>query len=61
MGSITVEIRNVYGNETIYPICERAIIFARLAGTRTLTRAAIQAIKALGYRIDVKQSAPATL
>lgn len=53
--AITVNIRNVYGNEAIYPVCPKGMLFAKLAGTKTLTRAALETIKALGYRIDVQQ------
>ena len=35
--AITVRVRNVYGNKTIYPVCDKAKIFAQLAGHSTLT------------------------
>lgn len=54
MKTIKVKIKNVYGNETIYPECETAKTLARLAGTTTLTRKAIELIKALGYTVEVK-------
>ena len=34
---ITVKIKNLYGNEHIYPEDEAARIFARIAGQKTLT------------------------
>ena len=52
--TITVKIRNVYGEERVYPVCEKAKIFARLAGTKTLTDHAIGLIKSLGYTIEVE-------
>jgi hypothetical protein len=52
--AITVEIKSVYGNEMIYPACDKARQFAALIGTKTLTRDAIAKIKALGYEIQVK-------
>lgn len=52
---ITIEIKNVYGIETVYPACKAAELFARIAGTRTLTRHALRDIKALGYVIEIKQ------
>jgi hypothetical protein len=52
--TITVEIKNVYGNETIYPVCDRAKTFAAIAGTKTLTRHALSLIKGLGYTVNVK-------
>ena len=54
---VTVEIKSVYGNETIYPVCEQAKFFARLAGTKTLTRGAINLIKAQGYTVIAQQPA----
>lgn len=52
---IIVEIRSVYGKETIYPICDAAKTFSKLCGTKTLTREAINHIKELGYEIQVSQ------
>ena len=52
-----VDIKQVYGNETVYPVCENAKLFAQLAGTRTLTRSALSVIKQLGYDIQVSHSA----
>jgi hypothetical protein len=52
--SITVQIRQIYGNETIYPICEKAKLFAAIAGTKTLTLQAIAQIKLLGYAIEIQ-------
>ena len=50
MGKIlTVEIKNIYGEERIYPICEGAKTFARLCNTKTLTAHSIHTIKELGY------------
>jgi copper chaperone CopZ len=54
---ITIQIKNVYGKEAIYPICEKGKIFAEIAGTKTLTRQTIQQIKSLGYEIEVMQIA----
>lgn len=55
MQEITVEIRNNYGSEAIYPVDENGKTFARLAGTRTLTRGTIELIKQLGYKVNVQQ------
>jgi hypothetical protein len=54
---ITVRITSVYGARTIYPVCETAKIFADIAGTKTLKPTTINAIKALGYKINVEQEA----
>lgn len=34
---IIVKIRQVYGRDTIYPVCEKAAAFAKLAGQAMLT------------------------
>jgi len=50
---LQVTIKNVYGNETIYPACEQSKLLAKLAGHKTLTRYDIELIKALGYTVEV--------
>jgi|TARA_R110000868_G_scaffold372436_1_gene636268 hypothetical protein len=52
---ITVRITSVYGQKTVYPVCETAKIFADIAGTKTLKSTTINAIKALGYKVLVEQ------
>jgi len=52
--NLQVKIKNVYGNETVYPACEQSELFARLAGTTTLTQQAIRIIKNLGYTFEVE-------
>ena len=53
--NITVEIRNTYGQDKIYPVCDKAKIFAQIAGTTTLLRRNINLIHALGYEVLIKQ------
>lgn len=53
--TIKVEIKNVYGKETVYPACPQAEIFASLVGQKTLTGQDIAKIKSLGYTIEVVQ------
>lgn len=55
MPSITIEIRTVYGNRSIYPVCDTARLFAQIAGTKTLTASALDVIRSLGYQVQVKQ------
>lgn len=52
--SIQVHIKHVYGNETVYPMCEAAKNFAKIANSKTLTPRVIGLIQALGYFIEVK-------
>lgn len=55
---ITVKIKSVYGLETVYPACPAAEIFARIAGTKTLTSHALRDIRSLGYEINVQPDVP---
>lgn len=50
---IQIEIRVVYGNEKAYPLCMNASAFARIAGTKVLTRKVLKEIANLGYDIAV--------
>lgn len=53
--TIIVRVRNIYGNKTVYPVCDKARIFAQMAGHSTLTRATLDGIRRLGYLIEVQQ------
>jgi hypothetical protein len=55
MKTMTVQIKNVYGNEMIYPVCEIAKKFALLTGKKTLSMNDIRTIKELGYSVEVAQ------
>ena len=50
---IKIEVRDVYGRQKIYPICENAKRFARIAGTTTLTFATLKLIEELGYTWEI--------
>lgn len=50
---IQVEIKKVYGNEVVYPVCEIAKNLAILTGKKTLTKDALRTIKILGYETEV--------
>lgn len=52
-GVIQVRIKNVYGTDKVYPVCDKAMLFAGIAGTATLTDDTIRSIKTLGYIIKV--------
>jgi hypothetical protein len=52
---ITVKRKTVYGNETIYPVCDTAICLTMLGDTKTLTPRQVNIIKALGYKINLEQ------
>lgn len=58
---IEVTIKNVFGNEKIYPACPDAEIFCKLIGQKTLTERDINLIKQLGYTVNVTAAHPQTL
>jgi hypothetical protein len=48
---ILITVKNVYGNEMVYPACDTARKFADLLNTKTLTPRALEIIKSLGYTV----------
>ena len=58
---ILVQIKSVYGQDKIYPVCDNAKTFAEMVGQQTLTHHNIAHIKKLGYAINVMQQQPVTL
>lgn len=52
---ITVKIERKYGRTLIYPICPKAVLFAKLCRQETLTVGQIEDIKALGYVVRLLQ------
>lgn len=53
--TITVQLRDVYGNRLVYPVCDTAKHFAAIAGTKTLSSPVLTHIKAMGFDIEIKQ------
>ena len=52
---ILVKIKNVYGNEMVYPVCDTALTLASLTGKKTFSTQDIALIKTLGYQVNVEQ------
>jgi hypothetical protein len=50
---IKVNIRNVYGEDKVYPLNAQATRLAMLAGTKTLTRGTLDIAKAMGFELQV--------
>lgn len=46
---LQVQVKNVYGNKTIYPVCEKAKQYCDLLGTKTFTETHIRKMKEMGY------------
>lgn len=51
--TLKVEIRTVYGNDLIYPVCDDAKTFAQLMRAKTFTREQIKLITQLGYAFEI--------
>lgn len=52
---ITVRIRQVYGRDTIYPVCEKACIFAKLLGQKSISAYQLADIRKLGFEVETEQ------
>jgi hypothetical protein len=52
--TVTIEIKDVYVQAKVYPVCDRAKIFAGIAGTKTLLPPDIERIQLLGYKVAIK-------
>ena len=51
--TIKVQIKSVYGIETVYPVCSHAEFLAAMAGTKTLAIEKLRLIQANGYTVEV--------
>ena len=49
---VQIQYKDSHGTRRYYPMNESAVLFARIANTKTLTRETIAIIKNLGYRIE---------
>ena len=54
MHNLIVEKKNVYGEERVYPVCNKAKLFARISGNKTLLPEDIELIKKLGYNLTTE-------
>jgi len=55
--NLTIEIKSVYGNELIYPVCDKAIKLCSLTAYKTFSKHAISTLKSLGYTFTQKEKA----
>ena len=51
---LIVSKKNVYGVERVYPVCNKAKLFARISGNKTLLPEVIEQIKKLGYNLTTE-------
>ena len=50
---IQITIKNVYGNQLVYPKCKTSKAFADIAKTKTLSIEVLKTIAEIGYQIEV--------
>ena len=53
--TLIVKKKNVWGNELVYPVCQDAIVFSYIAGTKTFCPITIANIKKLGYKFETER------
>lgn len=51
---IQILIKDQYGVKVAHPVCDKAQLFAKLAGTKTLTAHSLALIEQLGYTINAR-------
>jgi len=51
---LKVKIKNVFGNKTIYPNCDRSKLLAEFKKQKTLTEEDISILRELGYSFTVE-------
>jgi len=61
MNKAIFELKQVYGNETIYPVNDVALIFTSLTGKKTLNPSDLTKITQLGFEIEFKAVKPSFL
>ena len=49
---LTVKVKQVYGNDMIYPVNDTAQKFANLIGKKTFSKTDLAIISNLGYKIN---------
>jgi hypothetical protein len=52
--NLVVSKKNVYGVERVYPVCNKARLFANISGNKTLLPEVIEMIKELGYNLTTE-------
>lgn len=51
--TLQVTVKQIYGNELVYPACEQSKLLCKLTNTKTFTEQSISIIKQLGFSFQV--------
>ena len=52
---LIVEVKNIYGVERIYAVCNNSKLITKLKQSKTLNKEDISILRELGYTIETKQ------
>ena len=52
---LIVKRKNVYGNNLVYPVCDKSKLFANISGNKPLLPEVIELIKKLGYNLTTER------
>jgi len=53
--NLTIKLKTVYGNDLIYPVCDKAIKLCQITNQKTFSQFAIQKLKEVGYTFTQKE------
>ena len=53
MNTVIVKVKNVYGEDKVYPVCANGHIFADMLNQKTFTLHDLRHISALGFNISL--------
>ena len=53
--NLIIEVRTVYGNRLVYPICKKAIALCQITNQKTFSQFAINKLKEIGYTFTQKE------
>ena len=53
--NLTIEVKTVYGNRLVYPICKKAIALCQITNQKTFSQFAINKLKEIGYTFTQKE------
>ena len=53
--NLIIELKTVYGNKLIYPVCNKAIKLCELTNQKTFSQFAVNKLKELGYTFTQKE------
>lgn len=56
--TIDVELKILYGKRVYYPVCQNAIVFCNIAGTKTLTEDLLKQVNKLGFQVNIQFFVP---